>query len=99
MGHDEGKRSMRGLDTAILNSGAEISWRIQGNLGGENIMDPVRGPMNAGGLYGERNGWHLQGYDDHQWAAVTLPYNTKQMGVSWFRYITENQSLLAHVFF
>jgi beta-galactosidase GanA len=55
--------------------------------------------MNAGGLYGERNGWHLQGYDDHQWAAVTLPYNTKQMGVSWFRYITENQSLLAHVFF
>ncbi|TVY89550.1 putative beta-galactosidase C [Lachnellula willkommii] len=34
-------------------------WKIQGNAGGSANLDPVRGPMNEGGLYGERNGWHL----------------------------------------
>lgn len=34
-------------------------WKIQGNAGGSSNLDPVRGPMNEGGLYGERLGWHL----------------------------------------
>ena len=38
------------------------TWRIQGNQGGEDIADPVRGPLNNGGLYGERAGWYLPGY-------------------------------------
>ncbi|CAK7199090.1 hypothetical protein SEUCBS139899_001760 [Sporothrix eucalyptigena] len=37
------------------------SWRIEGNAGGPANIDPVRGPMNEGGLYGERLGWHLPG--------------------------------------
>ncbi|MBW8880683.1 MAG: beta galactosidase jelly roll domain-containing protein, partial [Asticcacaulis sp.] len=36
-----------------------IAWTIQGNKGGEEIADIVRGPMNNGGLYGERLGWYL----------------------------------------
>ena len=35
----------------------QISWRIQGDLGGEDLADPVRGPENNGGLFGERHGW------------------------------------------
>lgn len=38
-------------------------WKIQGNAGGQKNIDPVRGPLNEGGLYGERLGWHLNGFD------------------------------------
>jgi hypothetical protein len=62
-----------------------ISWKVQGNEGGENITDTVRGPMNNGGLYGERAGWYLPGYPDGNWAPVTLPYSDPQPGVAWYR--------------
>ena len=45
----------------------QISWRIQGDLGGEQLADPVRGPENNGGLFGERHGWYLPGYPDGDW--------------------------------
>lgn len=38
-------------------------WKIQGNAGGSANIDAVRGPMNEGGLYAERLGWHLPGFD------------------------------------
>ncbi|GKZ38771.1 hypothetical protein AbraIFM66950_011235, partial [Aspergillus brasiliensis] len=37
-------------------------WKIQGNAGGSRNIDPVRGPMNEGGLYAERLGWFLPGF-------------------------------------
>ncbi|KAG6117237.1 hypothetical protein E4U14_007998 [Claviceps sp. LM454 group G7] len=33
-------------------------WKITGNLGAENYADPFRGPLNEGGLFFERNGYH-----------------------------------------
>ncbi len=39
------------------------SWRMAGNAGGPANIDPVRGTMNEGGLYAERLGWHLPGFD------------------------------------
>ncbi|OAA75382.1 Glycoside hydrolase, family 35 [Akanthomyces lecanii RCEF 1005] len=33
-------------------------WRIAGNLGGEDYKDKFRGPLNEGGLFFERNGYH-----------------------------------------
>lgn len=33
--------------------------RVQGNLGGEDAPDTVRGGNNEGGLFAERAGWHL----------------------------------------
>jgi hypothetical protein len=73
--------------TAVTFGGAAppVTWRIQGNQGGEQIADPVRGPLNAGGLYGERSGWHLPGYPDHPWAAVSLPNADPRPGVAWYR--------------
>ncbi|KAJ5585293.1 Glycoside hydrolase family 35 [Penicillium hispanicum] len=52
----------RGILGATLFGSNFTSWRIQGNAGGEKNIEPVRGPMNEGGLYGERFGWHLPGY-------------------------------------
>ena len=63
----------------------QIAWRIQGNLGGENIADPARGVMNNGGLFGERHGWFLPGYPDGNWANATVPAPTAMSGTSWYR--------------
>ncbi|MGK6319436.1 glycoside hydrolase family 35 protein [Sphingomonas sp. DT-204] len=62
-----------------------IAWRIQGRRGGEVLADPVRGVANNGGLYGERVGWHLPGFDDSAWTTATLPAAETQPGTSWYR--------------
>ena len=40
---------------------SDVSWKITGNLGGEDYVDKSRGPLNEGGLYIERQGLHLPG--------------------------------------
>jgi beta-galactosidase GanA len=73
--------------TAVTFTGAspKVTWRIQGTLGGETLSDPVRGPFNNGGLFGERSGWHLPGFADSAWTAVSLPHADTRPGVSWYR--------------
>jgi len=72
-GHDEtstakGVENPRGILGASLipsTNGSSTGfnlWKIQGNAGGSANIDPVRGPMNEGGLYGERVGWHLPSF-------------------------------------
>jgi beta-galactosidase GanA len=93
MGHEEdynstnGNKTARGLTAASLTGapGTTVTWRIQGNRGGENIQDPVRGPLAYGGLFGERQGWDLPGYPDRRWTPVTLPTSDTRAGVSWYR--------------
>ena len=93
MGHEEdynstnANKTARGLTTATLTGAAstKVTWRIQGNRGGENIQDPVRGPLAYGGLFGERQGWDLPGYPDRSWTPVTLPSADRRAGVSWYR--------------
>lgn len=78
-GHDQanvspnGAQNPRGILGATLLGGNFTSWRIQGNAGGEANIDPVRGPMNEGGLYGERLGWHLPGYKASKTAISDSP--------------------------
>jgi hypothetical protein len=73
--------------TAVTFTGAapKVTWRIQGTLGGETLSDPVRGPFNNGGLFGERSGWYLPGFADSAWTAVSLPLADTRPGVSWYR--------------
>ncbi|KAF2472055.1 uncharacterized protein BDR25DRAFT_366810 [Lindgomyces ingoldianus] len=40
---------------------SSISWKLTGNLGGEDYLDLSRGPLNEGGMYVERQGLHLPG--------------------------------------
>ena len=37
-----------------------------------SFPDKVRGVMNEGGLFGEREGWHLPGFDTSGWTARKL---------------------------
>ncbi|KAF5675754.1 beta-galactosidase [Fusarium heterosporum] len=46
-------QSKSGKDTKVS------KWKITGNLGGEDYVDKFRGPLNEGGLYFERQGYHL----------------------------------------
>ncbi|KIX93286.1 uncharacterized protein Z520_10929 [Fonsecaea multimorphosa CBS 102226] len=59
-GTDAVKFPMGLLDFSISNrSKSDVEWKIQGNLGGENYIDKVRGPRNEGALFVERMGYHL----------------------------------------
>ncbi|KAF5675342.1 beta-galactosidase [Fusarium circinatum] len=62
-GADETKQPRGILDWHITSdSGKETKvskWKITGNLGGENYKDKFRGPLNEGGFFFERQGYHL----------------------------------------
>jgi len=92
MGHNEdggkndAQKNPRGLLAAtVAGATAPVTWRIQGVRGGEQLTDPVRGPQNNGGLFGERQGWTLPGFDDDAWQTVTLPHPESAPGIAWYR--------------
>ncbi|HEV2342734.1 MAG TPA: beta-galactosidase [Actinocrinis sp.] len=87
MGHSEdggandAHKAARGLTGAAFTGATPtMTWLITGGS-----ADPVRGPMNNGGLYGERNGWHLPTFDDSTWSSVTFPRADTFQGVRWYR--------------
>ncbi len=106
-GHDEdgvygpppsdAQKSPRGLLGASLEGASTpVTWRLQGAQGGEQLQDPVRGPMNATGLFGTNHGWDLPGYPDRDWQPVSLPDSWSGRGlppgIGWYR-TTFNLSL------
>ncbi|KAJ3543307.1 hypothetical protein NM688_g5870 [Phlebia brevispora] len=65
---DAGERSPRGIPGFQLTGGTFTTWKVQGKLGGyTNYPDKTRGVLNEGGLFGERQGWHLPGFDTSSW--------------------------------
>jgi beta-galactosidase len=36
----------------------DVSWKVTGNLGGEQYRDLARGPLNKGAMYTKRQGYH-----------------------------------------
>lgn len=95
-GHDQtsygpsGAQNPRGILGAQLLSADNTKlnfdlWKIQGNAGGEKNIDPVRGPLNEGGLYGERLGWHLPGFDTGSWSSASPTKDgVQKAGIRWF---------------
>ncbi|KAJ5951939.1 uncharacterized protein N7479_010352 [Penicillium vulpinum] len=57
----------------ILNYGvsghaqSDVSWKMTGNLGGEQYQDLIRGPLNEGGMYAERQGYHYPNPPSSKW--------------------------------
>ncbi|OAA47981.1 beta-galactosidase lacA [Cordyceps fumosorosea ARSEF 2679] len=62
IGDEDMKRPRGILSYSLTNSdGSQTpidSWKITGNLGGEDYKDHFRGPLNEGGLFAERQGYH-----------------------------------------
>ncbi len=88
---DDFHKEARGLISASLEAPGgrsftiPVAWKIQGKQGGETLPDPVRGPANNGGQYGERMGWHLPGFNDTRWAKTTVPAAQTDAGTNWYR--------------
>jgi len=75
------------LSARLVGAGAgfvapTIAWKLRGGNGAT--------PLNASGLYGERNGWYRAGFDDSAWPVVTTPDDwaargLRLQGIGWYR--------------
>ncbi|KAH6699212.1 beta-galactosidase [Verticillium dahliae] len=83
-GHDlrEAALAPRGISNATLIGPSSEAyrfseWKIAGTAGGGQAnIDPVRGPLNEGGLYAERIGVHLPGFSDESFTPYPLNATT-----------------------
>jgi len=72
-GNPDTSKSPRGVRGFQLNSGSFGTWKVQGKVGGyTGFLDKTRGVFNEGGLFGERKGWHLPGFDTSSWVSRDL---------------------------
>jgi len=72
-GDTDSSKSPRGIRGFQLHSGHFDVWKVQGKVGGyKNYPDKVRGVLNEGGLFGERQGWHLPSYPTASWVSRSL---------------------------
>ncbi|CAK5270671.1 unnamed protein product [Mycena citricolor] len=66
------------------------SWKVQGKVGGYlGFPDKTRGIMNEGGLFGERKGWHLPGFDTSAWVKRDLKRGLPSGGAGVGFFVTE----------
>lgn len=81
-------KSARGVRGFQLNPGGNFTeWKVQGKIGGyTDFPDKVRGVVNEGGLFGEREGWHLPGFDTSSWEArdISAGLPNASAGVGFF---------------
>ena len=75
----------RGILDVSLAGHDELIWKMTGNLGGEQYRDRVRGPLNEGGLFAERQGYHLPGSPTESWN-TSSPFETglRSAGVGFY---------------
>ncbi|KAL1986538.1 hypothetical protein VTN96DRAFT_6116 [Rasamsonia emersonii] len=93
MGYDENgvigadnMKNPRGiLDYSLTGHNAsDITWKVTGNLGGEDYVDRTRGPLNEGGLYAERQGWHLPKPPAEKFASGNPLVGIQRAGVAFY---------------
>ncbi|KAE8354980.1 putative beta-galactosidase A [Aspergillus coremiiformis] len=82
----EGMKGPRGiLDYALRGQDARaISWKLTGNLGGEDYHDKVRGPLNEGGLYAERHGFHQPQPPSDSWESGSPLEGLSKPGIQFY---------------
>ncbi|WYZ36897.1 hypothetical protein EsH8_II_000403 [Colletotrichum jinshuiense] len=66
---EEQQKNPRGiLDYGLAgHAQSDVRWKITGNLGGEDYADGARGPLNEGGLFAERQGYHWPAPPSDAW--------------------------------
>jgi len=64
---------------------SDITWKLTGNLGGESYIDKVRGPLNEGGLYAERQGFTQPFPPNHNWPAGNPETGISTAGVAFYQ--------------
>lgn len=64
---------------------SSITWKLTGNLGGEQYFDKARGPLNEGGLYAERQGFTQPYPPNHNWASGNPETGISKAGVAFYQ--------------
>lgn len=85
VGTDEMKNPRGILRYSLLGREPEaIAWKITGNLGGEAYRDKIRGPLNEGGLFAERQGYHLPSPPSTEWVDGKPTEGISGAGVAFY---------------
>lgn len=63
---------------------SDIAWKLTGNLGGEQYLDQTRGPLNEGGFYGERQGYHLPKPPTRSWDRGSPLQGISNAGIAFY---------------
>ena len=85
VGSDEMKDPRGILDYGLSgHSASAITWKLTGNLGGEDYQDKVRGPLNEGGLYAEREGFHQPQPPTQKWESSSPLDGLSKAGVRFY---------------
>ncbi|KAJ5975564.1 hypothetical protein N7481_009271 [Penicillium waksmanii] len=74
------------LNYQLLNhSQIDISWKVTGNLGGEQYHDLARGPLNEVAMYAERQGYHNPKPPASKWPSSSpISEGIARAGVGFF---------------
>lgn len=70
--------------TLVGREQSAINWKVTGNLGGEDYRDRTRGPLNEGGLYAERQGYHLPDPPSTNWKSAEPTKGISTAGVTFY---------------
>jgi hypothetical protein len=62
----------------------DIRWKITGNLGGEDYADLVRGPLNEGGMFAERQGFHQPSPPSEKWDEGKPTEGVTEPGITFY---------------
>ncbi|OCT47613.1 putative beta-galactosidase A [Cladophialophora carrionii] len=85
VGTDKMKTPRGILDYALAGyDKSAVTWRLTGNLGGEDYLDRRRGPLNEGAMYAERQGWHLPSPPSQSWENRSPMDGIPEPGVGFF---------------
>ncbi|CZR69346.1 probable beta-galactosidase [Phialocephala subalpina] len=63
---------------------SDVTWKLTGNLGGEEYIDKVRGPLNEGGLFAERQGYTQPSPPSQNWTAGSPTEGLSEAGVAFY---------------
>lgn len=63
---------------------SDIGWKLTGNLGGEVHLDQTRGPLNEGGFYAERQGYHLPQPPTESWQRASPLDGIEGPGIAFY---------------
>ncbi|KAL1617258.1 hypothetical protein SLS56_011062 [Neofusicoccum ribis] len=84
--HSETTKEPRGiLDYSLSGQPqSDIIWKMTGNLGGEDYVDTVRGPLNEGAMYAERQGYHQPEPPSASWVSRSPLEEVATAGIGFY---------------
>jgi hypothetical protein len=83
----DGMKDPRGILGYELSRHAQsdVTWKLTGNLGGESYIDKVRGPLNEGGLYAERQGFTQPFPPNANWSNGNPETGISAAGIAFYQ--------------